>query len=480
VDTAPTAAPTGPVGGAWLPPPSTDDHRTDMGNAGRFARRYRDRLRYVRGRGWFVWDGRRWALDESGTVERMAKAVVRDLHREVAGIEDQEQRKAASRWAFRSESNERLRAMVDLAASELPLRPDQLDADPWLLNVENGTIDLRTGTLRPHEPADHLSKLAPVVYDPEARAPTWDAVLERIFGGDPELINYVQRAVGYTLVGNTSEQALFFVHGTGANGKTTFLETVRVALGEYATQAAFSTFLSQRQQGPRNDLARLQGARFVAAAETNAGAQLDESVLKQLTGSDAITARYLYKEAFEFHPQFTIWLAANHKPAILGKDHAIWRRIRMIPFTVTIPEEERDPALLEKLKAERAGILRWAVEGCVAWQRDGLQAAEAVRQATEGYRAEMDSLAAFVQERCVIAAESQVRSQELYDAYEEWARARGDVADSQRTFNEQLAAYNSGRIRKLKTGGVFVWRGIELREAPLEGAVTGSPQRLSA
>lgn len=461
-EVAPDSAP--PV----LPPPPEDSKYTEMGNAGRFARRYRHELRHVAGLGWLVYDGRQWATDSGGAkVTRMAKQVVREMWVEATGIEDKDVRDALVSHARRSEAERPLRAMVSLAASELTIPLGALNPDPWLINVSNGVVDLREGILRAHDPSLHLTKLAPAAFKPEAVAPTWLAFLDRVFQGDRELIAFVQRAVGYSLTGLTDEQVFFLLHGTGANGKSTFLEALREVSGEYAAQAEFSTFLTRAAGGPRNDIARLHGARLVAAAEAEAGEHLAEATVKQLTGGDMITARFLYKEHFEFRPHFKIWLAANHKPAISGSDHAIWRRILLIPFLVTIPDQERDPRLVEKLKAERDGILRWAVEGCLSWQQHGLKRPSAVLEATQGYRAEMDWLAAFVQERCVVAPRVQVRTAELYETYMAWCPERGELPQTRKVFNERLAAYDPGRVRKHKTGGYDFWLGLEVRAEPI-------------
>jgi putative DNA primase/helicase len=309
---------------------SSTENRTELGNARRLVRLFGHRIGYVHPwRRWLVYDGIRWAPDETGELERLAKETVLSIYREALAAESDTERSELAKWAARCESHAQLRAMIDLAASEpgIPAVPDELDADPWVLNVENGTLDLRRGLLRAHEPADLITKFAPVAWDPAAPAPAWAGFLERILPGDPALFGFLQRAIGYSLTGNTGEQTLFFLHGRGSNGKSTLLETLRALLGDYGMQADAGTFLDRRRDGANNDLARLRSARFVAAIKAGEGQRLAEALVKTVTGGDTISARLLYSEFFEFRPQFKLWLAANHKPVIRGTDYAMWRRI---------------------------------------------------------------------------------------------------------------------------------------------------------
>jgi putative DNA primase/helicase len=352
--------------------------------------------------------------------------------------------------------------MIELAKSEqgIPVSPQQLDSNPWVLNVLNGTLDLRTGQLREHRREDLITKLAPVAYDPEAPCPRWEAFLSRIFAGDAELIRFVQKAVGYSLTGSTQEQCFFILYGTGANGKTTLMQTVSALLKDYARQTATETLLVQRGDGPRNDLARLQGARFVYASETEGGRKLAEALVKQLTGGDTLTARFLYSEHFEFQPMFKLWLAVNHKPVVQGTDHAIWRRIRLLPFIVTIPVAEQDKRLIEKLRDELPGILRWAVEGCLLWQQEGLEPPQAVKRATGDYRSEMDVIAAFIQNCCVVEPQGKVSTSELYEEYAGWCTQMGETPVSQKAL---AAALKERGCTPGRSGGGRLWCGIALK-----------------
>ena len=334
---------------------------------------------------------------------------------------------AAVTWAKASQARGKLEAAVKLAESEgaVSANADQFDANPWLLNCANGVLDLRTGTLRPHNRGDLFTALAPVAYDPAATCPTWDAFLTRIMGGSAELISFLQRVIGYSLTGSVREQVLFFLYGAGANGKSTFLKTILAMLGrDYAKQAAPDVLIESSDRHP-TELADLAGVRFVASIEVSEGKRLAEALVKQLTGGDPVKARLMRQDFFQFDPAFKILLAANHKPVVKGTDFAIWRRIKLIPFTVTIPEAEQDKTLGDKLLAELPGILAWAVRGCLAWQRDGLGIPAEVIDATVAYRAESDELAPFLEECCNLGERLQAQAGPLFEAYKKWAEDGG-------------------------------------------------------
>ncbi|MDP9373602.1 MAG: phage/plasmid primase, P4 family, partial [Chloroflexota bacterium] len=436
---------------------------TDDGNARRLVARYGHLFRHCPKWGKFLaWDGRRWRVDDTGAVMRLAKQTARALLREAADIPDDAASRGLTRWAQTSQSRTRLEAMVELAKSEpgVPVEPDQLDADPWLLNVENGTLDLRTGDLRPHDRADLITKLAPVAFDPDAAAPTFDHFLARIFDNNQRLIGFVQRSVGYALTGDTREQAAFFWFGGGANGKSTLAKLLLDLLGDYARQTPTETLMAKRGEGIPNDVAVLKGARLVAATETDEGRRLSESLLKQMTGGDRIAARFMRAEWFEFTPQFKIVLSGNHRPQIRGTDDGIWRRIRLVPFAVQIPEAERDERLPERLRAELPGVLAWAVRGCLAWQRDGLAAPPEVTAATSAYRGEMDVLAQWLVECCALDPAATATAGDLYDSYRWWMEDAGERPLPQRMFGLRLQ--ERGFTSRRGTGGVRLWRGVRL------------------
>jgi putative DNA primase/helicase len=441
---------------------------SDLGNAQRLIARHGNKLRYCHPWGrWLVYDGRRWQTDETREVVRCGIDTVKALASDALELADDKRREKTVIHALKSEGDSRIRAMLSLARSleGIPVLPNELDADPWALNLMNGTLDLRTLELRQHRPGDLITKLAPVEYDAAAAAPRWSAFLERTFAGDVELGRFVQRLVGYSLTGATGAQLLPICFGHGANGKSTFLETIRRIAGDYGHQAP-SELLMHRDRsrgGATPDLADLQGRRFVAAVETGDGRRLDEPLVKQLTGGDAINARRLYGQPFTFTPAHTIWLATNHRPEIRGSDLAIWRRVHLIPFGASIPSAEQDPHLLEKLLDESAGILAWALDGCRRWQKGGLGAPAAVTAATAEYRDAMDVLGAFIADCCVEQEQARTKAGDLYNRFGYWADANGEHdKPSQKAFGMRLRERGFSDSRGAK--GVRYWNGISLLE----------------
>jgi len=431
---------------------------SDLGNSRRLVYRHGADLRFCDDwKRWLVWDGKRWANDRTGEVKRRAKDTVASIYAEAAQTPPDD-RKALGKWAFTSEAGIRRREMIKSAESEpgIPVLPEDLDAHPWLLTIENGTLDLQTGDLLPHQQQDLITKLAPVVYNPDAKCPLWEAFLTRIMGDDMDLIGFLQRGMGYSLTGIINEKALFILYGKGDNGKTTFLEVNRALTGDYALRTPTQTLMAKKHDGVPNDIARLKGARFVSASESEEGRRLSESLIKDLTGGDTMSARFMRAEWFDFVPECKIWLATNHKPEIKGTDEAIWNRIKLVPFEVMIPKEEQDKELIEKLKAELPGILAWAVRGCLDWQRTGLNEPEKVKAATKEYQDEMDELGRFINECCVENNVAQVHKGKLYNAYQKWG---GDL--SKNKFGRAMTERGfPGRERD--TRGDHIWKGIGL------------------
>jgi len=450
---------------------SKDYHLSDAGNAERLVDRHGDKIRYCPQWGsWLVYDGQRWKRDETSQITTLAKETIRDAHEEALNIEDEYKRKRVITHLLSSEDHYKIRAMVSSAKSiqRIVVTQDRLDGDRMLLNVINGTIDLRTGQARDHDPKDLITQLAPVEYRQDADCPRFKGFLTRIFDGDAELVRFVQVAKGYSVTGMTGERCLFIEWGEGANGKSTLNNTIMHILGDYhkATQAE-TLFSKKNQDGIRNDLARLKGSRYVTTSESNQGRSLDEAMVKQITGDDPVLARFLHREFFEFQPEFKVWLSTNHKPIIRGTDSAIWSRIRLIPFEVQIPKKQQIQGLSEIFYREEAsGILNWLVEGCLQWSASGLPPADAVMEATEDYRNDMDTLATFVGDTINECDNGYVSVADLYKAYEAWCSKNGEEPIKQRIFVSRLK--EKGFRTEKKTGNVTYWAGIKLKRNPIE------------
>jgi putative DNA primase/helicase len=444
---------------------------TDAGNAQRFAAQHGADVRHCFARrAWLVWDGMRFKQDAGDVIATRAKATARSVYGEAAAAMSEDARKRLAAWAMKSESEPGIRRMLELAKSEpgIPVTLRELDRDPWLLNTPSGTVDLRTGQLRPHRREDLITMMTAAPYQPEARLPLFDAFLERVLPS-PELRVCVQRIAGYACTGSTREEKLFLPHGPTAGGKSTLLIAVRRALGDYAATADATTFMTRRAEGgaPRDDLVKLIGRRLVVSSEVEDGTRFAESLVKTLFGGDDMSARALYERTVEFTPAFKLLIAANHRPRARDDDDALWRRIVEVPFTVSIPEAERDPAVKATLcdpAQAGAAVLAWAVAGAAAWYRDGLALPQAVKVATAQYREAMDPLRDFLTDRCVLEAVAEIAAKELRATYEEWAREAGvkhPVGGN--GFAERLEA--RGCVRFRRHGGARWWAGIRLRTA---------------
>jgi putative DNA primase/helicase len=421
------------------------NHWTDAGNGHRVARLHGDRFRYDADRAiWRAWDGRRWEKAVAGELTRAAVATMDEFYLQAAKIADPKMQAAAKQFALDCQSAARISAMIKMASSETTLetRSKDYDAHHDLLNVANGTLDLRTGQLRPHRREDCLTKLTPIAFDPAATCPRWQRFLTEVFSSDQELIAFLKRAIGYSLSGHTREDAFLILYGaTGRNGKGTLIRRLMKLLGDAAHTTLFSTFTVDRakQTGNTPELAAMVGKRVVCAGEPDDGVKLSEGLIKQLTGSDEIEATAKYEAPFRYTPTFKIWLHCNYKPEIRGTDGAIWSRPRLVPFNVSFLGRE-DRELENKLDAELPGILNWAAEGAREWYASGLGNCTSVSEATKEYRAESDPLGNFIADCVTVEQERFTSNEELRHVYEKWCERNGQEPWSPNTFGRKFKA----------------------------------------
>jgi putative DNA primase/helicase len=400
----------------------------DAGNAARLVKLFGQDIRWLSEiQKWVIWKDHHWEIDEDGAIMRLAKTTAQSIYREAADEPDTDKARSISKWASTSHSLSRLLAMIELARAELNITVPMavLDQKDLLLGTPSGVVDLTTGMLSAASRSDYITRTTSAKYQRDATCPAWEKFLDRCFSGNQEMIDYIQRAVGYSLTGKTDEQVMFFIYGTGCNGKSVFLETLRAVLGDYGMQAQAEMLMQSKGERASNDIARLRGARMVSAIETEDGRKLAESLVKQLTGGDSITARFLYREFFEYKPTYKLWWAGNHKPIIPGDDFAMWRRMHLITFGVTILEHELDKQLSSKLAAEAAGILQWVLKGCLEWCRMGLKPPPEIVEATQQYRSEMDIFSNWLKDCCAVGPEKLARANVLITSHSTWAQQNG-------------------------------------------------------
>ena len=439
---------------------------TDAGNAEMFAAASSDDLRYEHRRGrWLVWHKHWWSEDRDGQVYRRAKSVARMRGQRAAQMSEKKEQASEYAWAFKSEARARLEAMLKLAEAEYPLfdSGEGWDVNPMLLGVANGIVDLATGTLRDGLQADKITLHSDIAFDPSAQCSRWLQFLSEVFGDDQSLIEYIRQAVGYSLTGHTSEQCLFLLYGSGANGKSTFLEVVRRVVGGLAYNLPFSALELISRSSIPSDIAAMAGKRFVTAIETSESARLNEARIKMLTGSDPVTARRLYGEFFTYAPAAKLWLAFNHLPEVQDDSHGFWRRIRLIPFLQRFDGSAIDKDLLAKLLVEAPGILVWAVQGALMWLRKGLgEPPAAVREATEAYRCESDPLEEFIA-GCLVSPGARATAGGIWEIYQKWEKENRVCSPlSRRAFSHRLEAkgFKKERYGHQRT---WTWLGISLR-----------------
>jgi putative DNA primase/helicase len=437
---------------------------TDATNAQRLFREHGKNIRYNPAwKKWLVWNDTHWQTDEGDAlIHGKGLETVRNIYDETLKTDDYRERIEIEKYAMLSESMRRREAFVKAASviKALHVTSEDLDPNPWLLNVKNGTIDVTTGEFREHRQEDMITKIAKVEYKPEADCPLWKQFIREIMDYKADVITFVQTVAGWALTGDISEQTMLILYGNGANGKSTFLNTIMYLLGDYAIATPTETFMRKNGDQYTNDIARLRGTRFVTTTEAEQGRRLSEPLIKKITGNDQMTARFLYGEFFNFTPTFKIFMATNHKPVIKGTDHGIWRRIKLIPFTTRIPEEQQDKHLEAKLRGEASGILNWLLEGTARWKREGLNVPAAILNATDEYRGEMDVIGNFLKECCVQKPGITIRIRELFKAYQEWCEENNEHAVSERFLGLRLKEMGFERTR---TADARYWCGLALR-----------------
>jgi putative DNA primase/helicase len=438
---------------------------TDTGNAECFAAESGNSYRYNKTNDqWMYWDGIIWKVDKSNKVDTDILSTIRYRQNIVANASTNQQSDKAKTFSYLVRCEDvRSRKNIKQAAEWLPKFTtiiDQYDKKDYLVSALNGTLNLRDGSFHEPKRSDYITLQLGANYDTEAECPRWKQFLKEVFSGDDDLIRFIQKIVGYSLTGGTSEQKIFILYGFGKNGKTVFINTLQALIGDYAGSASFKTFDADKQSEQTNDLAMLKGKRFVSMIESAADKKLNEPLIKQVTGGDKVTCRYLHKEFFDYFPQFKLFLATNHKPVITQSDFGIWRRIVLIPFTQNFDGREED-GLEEKLKSELSGILNWALKGLKLWQAEGLKnLPEAVTNATDKYKKDSDTIGQWLELRTEQNSQSSVKSSIAYNDYRDWATENGYYPLGNRTFKSSLE--ERGFAHGRKNDGIY-WSGIELK-----------------
>jgi putative DNA primase/helicase len=452
----------------------TPYHCTDTGNADRFYDQHKDDLLYCfKRKVWIVWDGKRWVIDYFDEVREKARATLRSIHHEAALLEDEKTRKLIQKHAFGSESASKEDAMLKKSQTLFRLKDIEFDQQPDLINARNGTIHLPSGELLPHDREHYLTRMVDIDYKPGATCPKWEAFLERVTQGDQDFARQLQKYMGYTLTGNPDEQVMFFLYGTGANGKSTFIETLQRIIEEFAVRINIDHLLESRNPNtsPRQEILEMRGARMVVTSEVPSNHRLNESLIKDLTGGDTISARGIYQKKYErFKPTHKIWMVGNHKPKIYGEDEGILRRINLIPFECVIPEEERRrmSEVLAEFKAEEQGILAWMVEGARLYYEEGLGQVEAVKQATRLYREDLDVVGSFLDDCCQSGEYYTVSKTLLYKAWRAWCEANGEFESLQRS-RKWLTYQLLDKGYTLSGGGKALLKGLKLNSSRQAG-----------
>lgn len=444
-----------------LSPQSYDD----TGNAKRMMELFGDIIRYSYiHKKFYVYNGEKWEVDQSGKIRVLIDDMIEQMKYEkvpvAEGVDEEDAKELFRKHIKRSRQNSSKKNLEDELKHHVAIMPEDFDSDDMLMNVSNGYLDLSSGELKPHDKEKMFAKQANAEYSEKMTPDVWIDFLNDIFDHDSTLIHYLQKALGYSLTGSTKEQVMFILHGKGRNGKSIFVETISEIMGDYAQNIRASSLMVKRNEGVNNDIATLQDARLVTSSEPNEGFRFDEGLVKQLTGGDRVTARFLYGEDFEFTPKFKIWVTTNHKPIVRGTDDGIWRRLVLIPFEVQIPADRVDKDLKYKLLREAPGILEWMLEGCRMWQRYGLQPPKRIAEASKEYRNEMDTLEHFITEECQRGEGYRAPAGELYTIYKKWADDTGEFKMNKNTFGKKMKE----KFESIKSSGRIHYQGIKIKE----------------
>ncbi|MDY0386932.1 MAG: phage/plasmid primase, P4 family [Methanolobus sp.] len=431
--------------------PKKDYQLNDTGNAERLVDKFYGLIKYNHeNKNWVIWNGKIWSPDETSEVKRLADKVAEEMRIEAFLEENLDIQKEMLKNANRVFSSKGKEAMIKEAMhlKGVPVLNSDFDKDKDLFNLQNGILKLKTGELLPHNPSYFISKISSTSLNREPPK-RWLQFMNEITNNNQELIKYIQKTIGYSMTGSVVEDCLFFCYGTGQNGKSVFLETINKIMGTYGANTQPETIMIKSQGGGNasGDIARLKSARFVTSVEPNEGVRLNEGLIKQLTGGDVITARFLYGKEFEFYPEFKLWIATNHKPIIRGTDEGIWRRIRLIPFVVRIPDKKKDKYLKQKLLKELDSIAYWCFQGCLLWQKEGLAMPKSVYDATSEYRNEMDIITNFI-ETCTMPVEGwKEKAIDVYQHYSKWAKLNNEYEMSNTKFGREFSKrYERTRI----------------------------------
>ncbi|WP_234970791.1 phage/plasmid primase, P4 family [Dolosicoccus paucivorans] len=439
----------------------------DTGNADRLDDRFGDIISYIYDfKKFMIYNGQHWREDGTGEIRKLIDLMIEDMKNEPIHVADpndeelvKEAEKALRKHIKDSRQTSKKRNIVDEMQHRHSQLPNDFDKDDMLANTPNGVLDLTSGVILEHDPKYMMSKITETEIS-EYAPDIWLDFLNDIFDGDNEMIDFMQRALGYSLTGSTREQVMFILHGRGRNGKSLFVETVSEILGDYSRTIRASSLMAKKDSGVGDDIAVLQGARFVTSSEPNEGFRFDEGLIKQLTGGDTITARFLYGTDFEFEPKFKLWLTTNHKPYVRGTDDGIWRRLLLVPFEVQIPEDKVDKDLKYKLLRESPGILNWILEGAVKWQRDGLKIPKKIIEQSQAYRFEMDIVAQFIDAECVTGENYSVKANELYKAYIQWANENGYYRFNHTEFGQKMVE----KFERKRTKKGNLYSGLEIKQ----------------